>query len=127
MSTSIEDLESQLKSMAEAQIKETDWLSSAIKDLYLHLDALTTQIRTCDVNVAALRQLLVLGAVLKDADIERKREELIKLINDKLSSVEKQAKKEQKPLTIEDEVQAIHTAAKEAAGKHPDKAFFFGG
>lgn len=123
----MDNTKEQIQALAEAHTDAIDTVSSAIKDLYMVIDHLTTQLKTADATIAALKHVLVRNKTCTAKDIEDMQDKIISLYNKK---VEQQGVDTHKPLptSVQDELKLIHTAAKEASETPYDsKAFIFGG
>lgn len=123
----MDNTKAQIEALAEAHTDAIDTVSAAIKDLYMVIDHLTTQLKTADATIAALKHVLIRNNTCTARDVEEMQATIIKLHNKKM---EQQGVDKSKPLpsNVQDELQMIHTAAKEAAETPYDsQAFIFGG
>ena len=122
----MDNVKEQLQALAEAHENGIDTVSAAIQDLYMVIDHLTTQLRTADCTIAALKHVLIRNKTITAEELSDLQAKITTLFNKKQEDL---GVKPDKPivLSMEDELSLIHKAAKEASETPYDpQAFIFG-
>lgn len=121
-----DEVKEKLEAMAKYQEEGIDTIASAVKDLYMIIDHLSTSLRTADVVVCALRHSLVKNDVLSDKELDALITRISEKFNKKLEDFVPD-KKAPTAVNMQSELKMIHDAAKEAAATPYDTdAFIFG-
>lgn len=126
----LEQLEERVKNLESVQTEGIDMLIKEVQNLYQNDQTMYRQLQVLDVNIASLNHLLVLKNILTDEEVVAKRNELVKIINNKMEQAQKEAKKKDQKMTLQDELDTIQTAASRVdpqTTQHPKDAFMFGG
>ena len=123
----MDNTKEQIQALAEAHEQGIDTLATAIRDLYMTIDHLTTELRSADRTITALKHLLIRKEVVTSHEVEDLCVKISQLYTKKVT--EKKATSS-KPTAVgmQDELKLIHEAAKEASEMPYDPdAFIFGG
>lgn len=106
----------------------TDWLVQEIRNLYANEQIISEALEEQDVNIAAIRSLLVERGVLTDSAIDARRGELTDIKARVRAKKEQELQEQEGRPQADPELLRMQDAAIEA-GKdgHPPEAFIFGG
>ena len=121
----MDNINEQIKALAEAHEDGIDTLAAGMQDMYKILDHLTNQLRNSDILLASMRHLLVQKGVVTKEELEAMQSNIAKIAN---QSLEELVADKTKPVVenMQDELKVIHEAAEKAAAKPYDSdAFIF--
>ena len=122
------ELKVQVEALAKAHEQGIDIVSNGIQDLYLTLDHVIKQLRTQDVLLTALKYTIIKNKIVTEEELLTLVDKITEVANKELDFKAKEKPATSKPLTLEQELETIHTAAKKAAEEvYPEQCFIFGG
>ena len=126
MADSIKQVQEQINALASAHEDGIDTVASGIQDLYKVIDHLTEQARNADIIIASLKYILIQKNIFTEHELDSLHTRMVNLASKKLDGQKPNEKKTVEE-RMQDELQVIHAAAKQAAENPYDAdAFIFG-